>query len=141
MENHKTDEENLQLRELLRAAAAIPGIAAQSQVRASLIQKQSPSFLLSNHAHIDHHLGRSNHHIDLPPSQCADSIFVYLSHSFLRLDDPVQYLDVLRNQCTKYFRAYGVLVSKHEFSHDWYRHGKKLDGSGCYSDNLGIHHS
>ena len=106
-----------------------------------MTQKQSPRFLLSNHAHVGHHLGHSKRRIDLPPVQLAKSVVVYLGHSFQRLDDPVQCLDVLQNQRTRYFRAHGIVVSKHKLKYEWDGHGEKLAGSSYESGSLGIHHS
>ncbi len=113
---------------------------------ARLTSQQNLSLLLGNNARAHYHMGCLERRTNSPSIATANSSTDYLRRDFLRLDDSVQRLDVLRGYRPEHRRAKSILVSQLvglEWSSGSLRHwyGKGLVGSYYYGGGTGIHHS
>ncbi len=111
-----------------------------------LTSQQNLSLLLGNNARAHYHMGCLERRTNSPSIATANSSTDYLRRDFLRLDDSVQRLDVLRGYRPEHRRAKSILVSQLvglEWSSGSLRHwyGKGLVGSYYYGGGTGIHHS
>ncbi len=118
----------------------------QAQNTARLTSQQNLSLLLSNNARAHHHMSCLERRTNSPSITIVNSFTDYLRRDFLRLNDSVQRLNVLRDYRLEHRRAKFILMFQLvdlkwlscSLRH-WY--GKELVESYYYDDITDIHHS